>query len=64
MSEEIKEGDTVRLVTGGPIMRVTEIHNDFANCEWMVVDKSVSMNFKLKYLVPENDNTTSDESEI
>jgi len=64
MSEEIKEGDEVRLVTGGPVMRVKEIQNDFASCEWLVVDKRVTMNFKIRYLVREAPDGLADDEEI
>ena len=56
MKDEIKKGNEVRLITGGPVMIVTQIQDDLAHCEWQVVDKKVSMSFKLKNLVLEADN--------
>ena len=56
MKEEIKRGDDVRLITGGPVMKVTQIKDDLAHCEWQVVDKLVTMSFKLKNLVLETKN--------
>ena len=53
MNEEIKKGNEVRLKTGGPVMKVTQIQDDLAHCEWQVVDKKVTMSFKLKNLVLE-----------
>lgn len=32
-------------------MVVKSVENDLAHCEWQVVDKTVSMSFKLKNLV-------------
>lgn len=60
MKEEIKKGNEVRLKTGGPVMKVTQIKDDLALCEWQVVDKMVSMNFKLKNLVLEPANKMQD----
>ena len=54
MKEEIKKGSEVRLKTGGPVMIVKAIENDLAHCEWRVVDKVVTMSFKLKNLVLES----------
>ena len=51
MKEEIKKGNDVRLKTGGPVMTVKEIKDDLAHCEWLVVDKLVSMSFKINNLV-------------
>ena len=56
MNGEIKKGNEVRLKTGGPVMVVTQIQDDLAQCEWQVVDKKVAMSFKIKNLVLEAKN--------
>ncbi len=56
MKSEIKKGDEVRLKTGGPVMKVKNILDGHAECEWVVVDKQVNMRFKLSSLLPEPEN--------
>jgi len=38
---EIKVSDFVRLNSGGPIMKVAEINDNKATCQWLVKDKKV-----------------------
>jgi len=34
----MKLGDTVQLKSGGPVMTIREITNQFANCDWFDQD--------------------------
>jgi uncharacterized protein YodC (DUF2158 family) len=34
MSDAIKEGDTVRLKSGGPLMTAASVAPEGVNCEW------------------------------
>jgi uncharacterized protein YodC (DUF2158 family) len=51
MNNEIKTGTYVQLKTGGPVMVVVSVSGDKAVCQWQVVNRSCTQEFKIKYLV-------------
>lgn len=47
----IKKGDVVILKSGGPIMFVSDIDGDYANCGWFDGKKPQRKLFKLSSLI-------------
>jgi uncharacterized protein YodC (DUF2158 family) len=51
MNNELKNGAKVQLKTGGPVMVVISVAGDKAICQWQVVNRTCTQEFKIKYLI-------------
>jgi uncharacterized protein YodC (DUF2158 family) len=61
---ELKEGDVVRLNSGGPDMTVLEVSGDTAVCKWHDGNEFTSATFRIVCLTPVEPKTPEAPSSI
>jgi len=64
MTKEFEIGDTVRLISGGPLMTVNEYNEekDLVDCIWFNIDENVcTSTFKGAVVMPDDDDFDIDD---